>query len=103
MRSLAALLLCGDTLAGNNGQALTPPLTWRSWNQFGWYITEDVILEAAAGLVNTERAIKGMPSGASLKDLGYDEVGMDEGLPALRVPTCTAETRTTTRGHACHA
>ena len=26
--------------AGSNGMAMTPPLTWRSWNQYGWYITE---------------------------------------------------------------
>jgi len=62
--------------------ALTPPLTWRSWNQFGWYINEDVILRAAAGLIDTQRPIKNMPVGSSLKDLGYDEVGMDEGWTA---------------------
>jgi alpha-galactosidase len=34
---------------------------------------------AAAGLVDTSRPIRGMPAGASLRSLGYDSVGMDEG------------------------
>lgn len=50
--------------------------------QYGWYITEDVILAAATGLVDTSRAIKGMPAGTSLRDLGYRSVGMDEGWAA---------------------
>ena len=56
--------------------------TWRSWNQYGWYITEEIILNAAKGLVDTSRAIKGKPVGTSLKDLGFDGVGMDEGWAA---------------------
>ena len=75
-------LLASLAAAGNNGMALTPPLTWRSWNQYGWYITEDVILSAAAGLVDGSRPIKGRPAGTSLMDLGFDEVGMDEGWAA---------------------
>jgi len=57
-------------------------MSWRSWNQFGWYITEDGILAAAAGLTDTSRPIKGMAAGTSLKDLGYHSVGMDEGWAA---------------------
>jgi hypothetical protein len=38
-----------------------------------------VILGAAQGLRDTSRPIVGMPAGSSLSDLGYDEVGMDEG------------------------
>ena len=80
-------LFAGNADAGNNGMAMTPPLTWRSWNQFGWYITEEVLLSAAEGLVDTSRPIKGMPAGSSLKDLGFNEVGMDEGWAAC--PPCT--------------
>jgi hypothetical protein len=54
----------------------------RSWNQMGWYVTEEVMLQAAEGLVDTSRPIKGMPAGTSLKDLGFAEVGMDEGWAA---------------------
>lgn len=80
---LLALVYCpAFGAAGSNGMALTPPLTWRSWNQFGWYIQEDVILSAARGLVDTSRPIKNRPAGTSLRDLGYNEVGMDEGWAA---------------------
>ena len=70
-----------------NGMAMTPPLTWRSWNQMGWYITDAVLLQATRGLVDGSRPIKGMPAGSSLKDLGFGEVGMDEGWAAC--PPCT--------------
>lgn len=76
----AGLLSCAE--AGSNGLAEKPPMTWRSWNQFGWYITEEIILNAAKGLVDTSRPIKGKPAGTSLKDLGFDGVGMDEGWAA---------------------
>ena len=32
--------------------------------------------------MDTSRPIKGLPAGSSLKDVGYDEVGMDEGWAA---------------------
>ena len=50
--------------AGSNGMAMTPPLTWRSWNQMGWYITDAVLLQAADGLVDTSRPIHGQPAGS---------------------------------------
>ena len=78
--ALAAAPLLVD--AGSNGMAMTPPLTWRSWNQYGWYITEDVLINAAKGLVDTSRPIKGKPAGTSLRDLGFNQVGMDEGWAA---------------------
>eukprot|EP00038_Savillea_parva_P008836 m.179517 g.179517 ORF g.179517 m.179517 type:complete len:497 (-) comp14778_c0_seq1:22-1512(-) len=81
----AAVLLVGlptQVQGGSNGLAVKPPMSWRSWNQFGWYITQDVILSAAQGLVNSSRPIKGMPPGTSLLDLGYKSVGMDEGWAA---------------------
>ena len=84
---LLLALFASNADAGNNGMAMTPPLTWRSWNQYGWYITEEVLLSAADGLVDTSRPIKGMPAGSSLKDLGFNEVGMDEGWAAC--PPCT--------------
>jgi alpha-galactosidase len=87
LRKLVALAcLCVQLNAGNNGLAERPPMKWRSWNQFGFNISESVILDAAYGLTDTSRAIVGMPAGSSLFDLGYDEVGMDEGWAG-----CTAK------------
>ena len=65
--------------AGNNGLAQTPPLTWRSWNAWGWRIDDATMRTAAAGLVDTSRAIRGLPAGSSLLTLGFNNVGMDEG------------------------
>ena len=79
MRGLFAHLLVSAALAGNNGLALTPPLSWRSWNAFNWRINELTALTAARGLVDTSRAIVGRPAGASLASLGYASVGIDEG------------------------
>lgn len=80
--SLAAFMLAKTTTAGSNGLAQTPPMGWRSWNQFGWYVSEDIMLSAAEGLTDTSRPIKGRPVGSSLKDLGYNSVGLDEGWAA---------------------
>ena len=80
LRTLLALLAVAPLAdAGSNGMAMTPPLTWRSWNQYGWYITDEVLLNAAKGLIDTSRPIKGKPAGTSLRDLGFNQVGMDEG------------------------
>jgi hypothetical protein len=85
MRTLAALLCAAapaSVLGGNNGLALTPPMSWRSWNGFGWRITERTMEVAAAGLVDSSRPIAGRPAGTSLAALGYASVGMDEGWAA---------------------
>ena len=79
LRTLAFLAVGSLAEAGSNGMAMTPPLTWRSWNQYGWYITDEVLLNAAKGLIDTSRPIKGKPAGTSLRDLGFNQVGMDEG------------------------
>jgi hypothetical protein len=38
-----------------------------------------VLLAAAKGLVDTARPIKNRPAGSSLRDIGFNQVGMDEG------------------------
>jgi alpha-galactosidase len=75
-------ILFGSVFAGNNGLALTPPLSWRSWNAFGWQISAETMRIAANGLIDTSRAIIGRPSGTSLLDLGFNSVGQDEGWAA---------------------
>lgn len=72
-------VLLPAALAGNNGLAQTPPLSWRSWNAFNWHISAATALNAARGLVDTSRAIIGRPAGASLASLGFASVGLDEG------------------------
>ena len=75
-------LLAPGVQGGNNGLALTPPMSWRSWNQWGWQIAERTMEVAAAGLVDGSRPIVSRPSGTSLASLGYASVGMDEGWAA---------------------
>jgi hypothetical protein len=77
-----ALLALPAALGGNNGLALTPPMSWRSWNAFGWRISADTIDTAAKGLVDGSRAVIGRPPGTSLAALGYGSVGIDEGWAA---------------------
>ena len=76
---LATLLLAGRpgllnqmAHAGSNGMAAKPPMTWRSWNQWGWYINETVLLEAARGLTDSSRSIRGKPAGTTLLHLGCE-------------------------------
>ena len=78
----AASLLVAAARAGDNGLALTPPRTWRSWNAYGFRIDADTMRTAARGLVDGSRAIRGQPAGTRLLDLGYASVGMDEGWAA---------------------
>lgn len=72
--------------SGFNGMARTPPMGWRSWNQYSWQIDETVVLNALDGLIDTTRPIVGLPSGSSLKDMGYAEVGIDEGWASCGWP-----------------
>ena len=78
-RALALASALAAVRAGSNGLALTPPLGWRSWNAWGYHIDDATMRTAAAGLVDASRPIRGMPAGSSLRSLGYDNVGMDEG------------------------
>jgi alpha-galactosidase len=75
----ALAMSVSSTHAGNNGQALTPPMSWRSWNNYDWNINSTIFTAIADALVDTSRAIVGRPTGTSLRDIGYATVGMDEG------------------------
>ncbi|KAL1524703.1 hypothetical protein AB1Y20_019588 [Prymnesium parvum] len=67
---------------GWNGLARTPPMGWRSWNAFGSRITQPMMLAAAAAIAARNRSIDGWASPASLCDVGYCSVGVDEGWEA---------------------
>ena len=62
-------------LTANNGLALTPPLGWRSWNAFGGNIDQAKMEAQMAALVDRSR-------GRSLLELGFDNVGLDDGWQA---------------------
>ena len=75
LRHLFALL--STALAADDGGALTPPRGWRSWNQFNGAVTHDDIVRAIHGLTDRSRLVDGVPT--SLADLGYGDVGIDDG------------------------
>jgi len=81
----AALLVAaaGARAGGAAGKlAQTPPMGWRSWNQYGTQCTQkNGCLEAVArALVDTSRLVGG--ANASLLSLGYNTVGLDDGWQA---------------------
>ena len=50
---------------------------WRSWNAFHENFNQTTIRETIDALVAKSNSVDGVPT--SLKDLGYDMVGIDEG------------------------
>ena len=52
----------------SNGLALTPPMGWVSWNNFGDDINEAIILETIDAMVSN-----------GLRDAGYVYVNLDDG------------------------
>ena len=78
--ALQALVLqsCfGGTQALDNGLALRPPRSWRSWNAFHENFNQSTIREMIDALVDKSRTVNGEPT--SLVDLGFDMIGIDEG------------------------
>ena len=67
------LLLCGGGSALDNGLALTPPMGWRSWNCYHGDVSQAKI-EATVDAVVKKRG-----GGVSLLDLGFTDVGVDDG------------------------
>jgi hypothetical protein len=58
--------------AANNGRALTPPKGWRTWNQYGGDVNQELLMNAIAFLTDRSRTVNGKPT--SLADLGYTDV-----------------------------
>ena len=78
MTTVHRLLAIAGTLPAvavglDNGLARTPPMAWRSWNAYHTDMNQSLIMAVVDELVK-ERA-----GGVSLKSLGYDMVGIDEG------------------------
>ncbi|KAL9182100.1 hypothetical protein ACHAXT_012443 [Thalassiosira profunda] len=62
---------------GNDCLAQTPPMGWRSWNQYGPNVSQSLMVRVFAGMVNRSRLDHyGVPT--SLADLGYTDVGLDD-------------------------
>jgi hypothetical protein len=57
-------------------QLPTPPAGWRSWNQLGGGISQEIMLAMAKGLTDKSRKVGGEPT--SLLELGYNRLGMDD-------------------------
>ena len=57
----------------DNGLARTPPMAWRSWNAYHTSMNQSLIMRVI------DEIVKPRDGGASLKNLGYDLVGIDEG------------------------
>ena len=64
-------------LAIDNGLGLTPPMGWRSWNLFGNDTNQSFMQSIMEGMISKKRLVDGVPT--SLCDLGYCDVGLDEG------------------------
>ena len=51
----------------NDGLALTPPMGWNSWNRFGPYVSEQLILDTADAMIES-----------GMRDAGYRYVVIDD-------------------------
>ena len=66
------------------GSLSTPPAGWRSWNQFGGGISQELMVSMMEGLADRSRLVDGVPT--SLIDLGYNRIGMDDNWQVHLVP-----------------
>jgi alpha-galactosidase len=67
------LLLCQQIMALDDGQALTPPMGWNSWNTFELDVNEQLIKDMADAMVNS-----------GMKDAGYTCLVIDVGWQSGR-------------------
>jgi len=74
MRACAVLSAVGAAVALNNGQARTPPMGWRSWNYMLADVSQEKILAQVAAMSKRYADL-----GPSLRELGYSDVGIDDG------------------------
>ena len=60
-----------------DGLARTPPMGWRSWNCYHGGVTDAAIRATIDAITSRHRRVDG--EWASLADLGYARVGIDDG------------------------
>lgn len=76
--SVVAAALCVASARGRaDGLGLTPWRGWRSWNLFGLDVNQTLIEQIQDAMVSRARVVDGVPT--SLADLGYSDVGLDDG------------------------
>eukprot|EP00483_Globobulimina_turgida_P008395 UN08412 len=61
----------------DNGLARKPPLGWRSWNAFWFYIDQPTITACVDALLDKSRTVNDVAT--SLADIGYNNAGVDDG------------------------
>lgn len=64
---LFLLITCTVIAQDSNEVALTPPMGWNSWNNFGCNVSESMIMEMADAMVKT-----------GMKDAGYQYIVIDD-------------------------
>ena len=79
---LLLLLLLASALpachALDDGLALTPPMGWRSWNCYAGDVTDADVRATVDAITDRSRG------GVSLLDLGFSDVGVDDGWQACK-------------------
>lgn len=78
-RALAGALVLLPVLCHcrEDGLARLPPMGWRSWNLYGGGVNQTRMLRIMDGMARRTRLVDGRPT--SLCDLGYCDVGLDDG------------------------
>eukprot|EP01084_Bolivina_argentea_P007720 14494_1 len=61
----------------NNGLARKPPLGWRSWSCYWFEIDQPLITACIDALLDKSRKVNGVAK--SLAEIGYNNVGIDDG------------------------
>ena len=77
MTTLLLTLLVLHFAAGlNNGQAIRPPMGWRSWNQFGNAVSQSLIESIMTAIATPQF------NNTSLAQLSFTDVGLDDAWQA---------------------
>ena len=80
----AALLGSSPVAAIDNGLGGLPPMGWRSWNAYGGAVNQSKMIATVDKMVERTRLVDGKP--ASLLDLGYANVGLDDNWQRASFP-----------------
>ena len=79
-RFVCFLLALSGTYSLDNGLAQSPPMGFRTWNQFGLNVNQSLMEKIYEALTDVSRPVIGRENTpTSLKDLGYVHAGIDDG------------------------